>query len=209
MVVRLAIDTIVHGLWINMRGGDFITDNYTELKVMSKRWGGLDWVDLLSYYTIWIEKNWPRMILLPHNDQMRFSQTWLKNNAKWYNSEYNKSKVVNNLQSPTDDEGDNLEPLYDTEPGYDDMIELRSESLPEDIKVWLFDLSQNFPERDVERLVKMRYIYLQLQTHEKVLWDLYFTQMMTMRDIGDKLKLPLTSVHIMIGELKQKIKREI
>ena len=209
MVVHLAIDTIVRGLWTNMRGGDFITDNYIELKVMSKRWAGLDWVDLLSYYTIWIEKNWPRMILLPHNDQMRFSQTWLKNNAKWYNSEYNKSKVVNNLQSPTDDEGDNLEPLYDTEPGYDDMIELRSEALPEDIKVWLFDLSQNFPERDVERLVKMRTIYLQLQTHERVLWDLYFTQMLTMRDISDKLNLPLTSVHIMISDLKIKIKKDI
>ncbi len=192
-----------------MRGEVFIIDNYKQLKLMSRRWGGGDWVDLLSYYTIWIDKNWLRLVNLPHDDQMKFSQTWLKNNSKWNNSEYNKMRAVNNLNSVTDnDDSDvNLEPLQiDYEPGYDDMIELRSETLPEDIKIWLFDLSQNFEEKDVERLVKMRAIYLELQTHERVLWDLYFTQMMTMRDISGKLKLPLTSIHLMIGELKTKIK---
>jgi hypothetical protein len=192
-----------------MNGEIFIVSNYTQLRLMSRRWGGGDWIDLLSYYTIWIDKNWTRLVNLPHDDQMKFSQTWLKNNSKWSNSEYNKMRAVNNLSSMTDNDNSdiNLEPLQvDYEPGYDDMIELRSETLPEDIKIWLFDLSQNFGEKDVERLVKMRAIYLELQTHERVLWDLYFTQMMTMRDISSKLKLPLTSIHLMIGELKTKFK---
>lgn len=190
-----------------MNGEIFIVGNYNQLKLMSRRWGGGDWVDLLSYYTIWIDKNWYKIVSLPHEDQMKFSQTWLKNNSKWYNSEYNKMKAVNNLNPPTDDSDMDLEPLQpDYEPGYDDMIELRSETLPEDIKVWLFDLSTNFSEKDVERLVKMRSIYLELLTHEKVLWDLYFSQMMTMRNISEKLNLPLTSVHLMINDLKTKIK---
>ena len=192
-----------------MNGEIFIVKNYGRLKLMSRRWGGGDCIDLLSYYTIWIDRNWIRLVNLPHDDQMKFSQTWLKNNSKWSNSEYNKMKAVNNLNPVTDnDDSDvNLEPIQkDYEPGYDDMIELRSETLPEDIKIWLFDLSQNFSEKDVGRLVKMRAIYLELQTHERVLWDLYFTQMMTMRDISYKLKLPLTSIHLMIAELKTKIK---
>jgi predicted DNA-binding protein YlxM (UPF0122 family) len=55
----------------------------------------------------------------------------------------------------------------------------------------------------------MRKIYLTLDTHQRVLWDLYFSQMLSMRAIGKKLDLPLSAVYNMVVELKSEIKRRI
>jgi predicted DNA-binding protein YlxM (UPF0122 family) len=55
----------------------------------------------------------------------------------------------------------------------------------------------------------MRKIYLTLDTHQRVLWDLYFSQMLSMRAIGKRLDLPLSAVYNMVVELKSEIKRRI
>ncbi len=195
-----------------MNGGQFLEDNYKELTTMSKRWGGSDWSELLSYYTIWLNKNWfVKMNPIPHVDQMRFSQSWLKNNSKWWNSEFNKLRAVNNnagTREEDDEFGFDESQIVDDDERfeYNDMIELNAEPLPDDIKSWIIDIHSNFSEVESEKIIKIRSIYLQLPTHEKVLYDLYFTNMLTMRQIGHKLDLPLTSVFMMINELKEKIK---
>ncbi len=119
--------------------------------------------------------------------------------AKWSNSEFNRTYLVNNL--PENWEIDDV--------GEDDMIEVMCESDREDIRLWMIDLHRNFSERDSERLMKLRECYLELDTHERVLWDLYFQQMMSLRDIGKKLDLPHMSIYSMINELKKKIKEWI
>jgi hypothetical protein len=87
----------------------------------------------------------------------------------------------------------------------DHFLELKCESDREDISLWLVDIHNQFGEEGARKLIKVREIYLTLDTHERVLYDMYFTHMNTMREISDKLSIPLTSVFKMVGELKIKL----
>jgi DNA-directed RNA polymerase specialized sigma subunit len=166
----------------------------------SKRWSHDEWPELLSQMAIYLNKNWPRFSQIPDGEErIKFLQTWMKNQVAWYNSDFNKTLRVNNLPEQTE--------IVDGE--YDDLIELKSEVVRDDIKDWLIDLNQNWNDLEIDRLVKIRKIYLTLPSHEKVLYDLYFTKMMSMRDIGKKIDLPLSAVYNMIKELKEKIKEEL
>jgi DNA-directed RNA polymerase specialized sigma subunit len=166
----------------------------------SKRWSHDEWPELLSQMAIYLNKNWSRFSQIPDGEErIKFLQTWMKNQVAWYNSDFNKTLRVNNLPEQVD--------IGDSE--YDDLIELKSEVVRDDIKDWLIDLNQNWNDLEIDRLVKIRKIYLTLPSHQKVLYDLYFTKMMSMRDIGKKIDLPLSAVYNMIKELKEKILSEI
>jgi DNA-directed RNA polymerase specialized sigma subunit len=89
------------------------------------------------------------------------------------------------------------------------FIEVTCETDREDIKEFMLDLNKRFSEYDVNRIMLMRKIYLTLDTHQRVLWDLYFSQMLSMRAIGKKLDLPLSAVYNMVVELKAEIKKRI
>jgi DNA-directed RNA polymerase specialized sigma subunit len=89
------------------------------------------------------------------------------------------------------------------------FIEVTCETDREDIKEFMLDLNKRFSEYDVNRIMLMRKIYLTLDTHQRVLWDLYFSQMLSMRAIGKRLDLPLSAVYNMVVELKSEIKRRI
>ena len=163
----------------------------------AKVWAGEQWGDLLTHFTFYLHKNWSKFSLIPDNEQrLKFSLTWFKNNVKWSNSDFHVSITVNNLPEgwePTDTE-------------YNDLIELKAEMMRGDISDWMYDLHINFEQLEVDRLMRLRQIYLSLPTHDKVLYDLYFTNMLTMRAIGLKLDLPLSSVFTMVTELKLKLK---
>ena len=178
----------------------WIEDNYTFLMKWAKVWAGDEWGDLLTHFTFYLHKNWLKFSLIPEGEQrLRFTQTWFKNNVKWSNSDFNVSITVNNLPEgwePTDTE-------------YNDLIELKAELMREDIADWMYDLHTNFDKIEVDRLMKLRQIYLELATHNKVLYDMYFSGMMTMRQIGVKLDLPLSAVFTMITELKNELKQKV
>lgn len=166
----------------------------------SKRWSHDEWPELLSQMAIYLNKNWSRFSQIPDGEErIKFLQTWMKNQVNWYNSDFNKTLRVNNLPEQTE--------VVDVE--YDDLIELKSEVVRDDIKDWLIDLNQNWNDLEIDRLVKVRKIYLTLPGHQKVLYDMYFSNMLSMRDIGKKLDLPLSAVYNMIKELKEKILSEI
>jgi len=186
----------------------WFANNYTLISMWSRRWSHDNWPELLSEMTIYLNKNWPRFSQIPDGEErIKFLQTWMRNQVAWYNSEFNKNIRVNNLSVDEDIESDFGR--REEQIAYDDMIELKSEVMREDIKDWLLDLNQNWSDLEIDRLVKIRKIYLTLPSHEKVLYDLYFTKMMSMRDIGKKIDLPLSAVYNMIKELKQKIKQEL
>jgi DNA-directed RNA polymerase specialized sigma subunit len=86
------------------------------------------------------------------------------------------------------------------------FIEVTCETDREDIKEFMLDLNKRFSEFDVNRIMLMRKIYLTLDTHERVLYDLYFSQMLSMRAIGKKIDLPLSAVFNMLNDLKIKLK---
>jgi len=178
----------------------WVTNNYDFLKQWSKRWSKNNWSELLSLYTIYLEKNWMRkMENIPQIERIKFTQTWFKNMVKWDNSEFNREIRVNNFEEECS--------MSDEE--VDEFLEVTSETNRQDIKDWLVDLHRNFDELSCQRLINIRKIYLDLNTHEKVLYDLYFTQMLSLRDIGKKLNLPHMSVWSMVNDLKQKIKNEL
>ena len=177
-----------------MNWSQWITDNYDFLKLWSKRWAGQHWGELLSCFTTYLEKNWQRKYLKMNDDErIRFTQTWMKNMSKWSNSEFNRDISVNNFSEE-----------WSIEDTYESLNEIRAE-VTNDIAEWLIDLHQNFAEDDVIKIVKIRSIYLQLETHEKVLYDLYFNNMHSLREIGKKLNLPHSAIFQMVNALKQKI----
>ena len=186
----------------------WFANNYALISMWSKRWSHDKWPELLSEMSIYLNKNWIRFSQIPDGEErIKFLQTWMKNQVNWHNSEFNKTIRVNNLSVD-----ENIQADFgrrEDQIAYDDLIELKSEVVRDDIKEWLIDLNQNWNDLEIDRLVKIRKIYLTLPSHEKVLYDLYFTKMMSMRDIGKKIDLPLSAVYNMIKELKQKILSEI
>jgi DNA-directed RNA polymerase specialized sigma subunit len=183
-----------------MNGSRWVTDNYTFLETWSKRWSPTYWDELISFYCLYIDSNWIKFSAIPDgDDRLRFTQTWFKNNVGWKNSDFNKAIRVNSI-----DEEYDIPDIAE-----ESFIEVTCETDREDIKEFMLDLNKRFSEYDVNRIMLMRKIYLTLDTHQRVLWDLYFSQMLSMRAIGKKLDLPLSAVYNMVVELKSEIKRRI
>jgi hypothetical protein len=180
-----------------MLGGDWVKDNYQFLETWSKRWSPEYWDELISFYCLYIHTNWNKFSAIPDNeDRLKFSQTWMKNNVGWSNSDFNKAIRVNSMSEEYD-----IPEVVELS-----FIEITCETDREDIKEFMLDLNKRFSEYDVNRIMMMRKIYLTLETHEKVLYDLYFSQMLSMRAIGKRLDLPLSAVFNMLNDLKNKLK---
>lgn len=175
----------------------WFTDNYKWIEYWAKRWSWGNWDDLLSHLYFYLDKNWDKFNKIPDGEErIKFIQTWFKNNTKWGESEFNKSIRVNNL--PND--------WSIPDQSEDNLLEVMCESDREEWREWLVDITKTWGEEGSIKLVKLRTIYLELDTHNKVLWDLYFNKMMSMRQIGKKLNLPLSAVYTMIVELKKVVK---
>ena len=180
-----------------MNGSKWIEENYKFLETWSKKWSPQYWDELISFYCLYIDSNWVKFSAIPDDEErLKFSQTWMKNNVNWRNSDFNKAIRVNSMGEEYD--------IPDTPE--DNHLEVLCESDRDDIKEFMLDLNKRFSEYDVNRIMMMRKIYLTLETHEKVLYDLYFTQMLSMRAIGKKVDLPLSAVFNMLNDLKIKLK---
>ena len=180
-----------------MNGGKWCEDNWLLICKWSKHWHKEEWGELASHFILYVDKNWIKFSSIPDGEQrIRYMQTWMKNNVQWYNSEFNKTIRTNSLP----------EEFELKEEAEDNYLEVYCESDREDIRDFLLDLHRNQSEYDVNRILTIRKAYIQLPTHDKVLYDLYFTQMLSMRDIAGKLDLPLSAVFNMMTELKNKIK---
>jgi hypothetical protein len=174
-----------------MNGHDWVRDNYQFLETWSKRWSPNYWDELISFYCLYIDSNWTKFSAIPDgDDRLRFSQTWMKNNVGWRNSDFNKSIRVNSM-----DEEYDIPDIAE-----ESFIEVTCETDREDIKEFMLDLSRRFSEYDVSRIMLMRKIYIGLETHERVLYDLYFSQMLSMRAISKKIDLPLSAVYNMLND---------
>jgi DNA-directed RNA polymerase specialized sigma subunit len=180
-----------------MNGSQWITDNYKTIERWCKHWHKEEFRELIVHFAMYVDKNWIKFNAIPDDEQrIKFMQAWLKNMVKWPMSEFNKSIRVNNLP----------EEYNIPEEPEDSYIEIFAESSRSDIRDWMIDINRRHNELDVTRLMILRKVYLELGTPEKVLYDLYFTQMMSMRDIAIKIDLPLSAVYQMIKILKYKMK---
>jgi hypothetical protein len=171
---------------------EWFIENYKKLEEYSKWWNE-DWSGLLSSYYEWLDKNWEQFDKIPDGDQrMKWSMNWFKMNGKvWSNSEFmRQNKMLSGREEVV------IEDSIIDEGHYFEWGELND---------WIKDISTNWNDLEVKELVRCRKLYLTLPLHKRVLWDLYFNQMLSMRDISNKLNLPLTSVYKMLKELKKEI----
>jgi hypothetical protein len=171
---------------------EWFNRNYKNLEKWSKYWHE-DWSGLLSSYYEWLVKNWDKFDKMDEESKSKWSMNWFKMNGRvWNNSDFNRqSKLLAQREDFEIQEGEFLEEHY-FEWG--------------DLSLWIKDITENYSEKECRELVRCRQLYLTLPLHKKVLWDLYFNQMLSMRDISSKLNLPLTSVYKMIKDLKEEIK---
>jgi DNA-directed RNA polymerase specialized sigma subunit len=177
----------------------WLTQNWDILSYWSKKWHRKEWRELMAHMAIYLQKNWSKFSKIPDGPQrIAFLQTWMKNMVKWENSEFNKTIRVNNLEEERPQEN-----LEDTYIEYYDII---SEDVDDEVKEWIIDLTRKWGEVDVRRLIAIRTVYLTLEQHEKVLYGLYFTKMLSLRQIAIKLDIPLSAVYGMVKDLKNKIK---
>lgn len=190
--------------------------NYSELAYWAKRWHTEEWAELLAFMALYLQKNWPKFSQIPDGvERIKFLQTWMKNNCRWWNSDFRKSIAVNNLpeseyylNEPMDyhilKENSNKAKIQTTE---EDHL-VSAEDLTPLLKETIEDLHRRFEPEQVDKLLKLRVVYLGLPLDQKVLWDLYFTQMLSIRAVAEKINLPVSAVHKMILRLRKKIKSQ-
>ena len=177
----------------------WLEKNYRIISYWSRRWHPEEWRELLAFMTFYLEKNWHRFSKIPDGEErIKFLQTWMKNNVNWSNSEFRKSIAVNNFTEEFDF-GDEI---------LDDNLDIKAEDIGQDVKEFIIDLHRRFSEEEVLKIISVRKVYLTLQSHEKVLYDLYITQMLSIRGVAKRLNLPMSAVYGMINDLKKKINDE-
>jgi len=177
----------------------WLEKNYRIISYWARRWHPEEWRELLAFMTFYLEKNWHKFSLIPDGEErIKFLQTWMKNNVSWSNSDFRKSIAVNNFTEEFDFEDEIL----------DDNLDIKAEDIGDDVKEFIIDLYRRFSEEEVLKIISVRKVYLTLQSHEKVLYDLYITQMLSIRGVAKRLNLPMSAVYGMINDLKKKINDE-
>jgi hypothetical protein len=177
----------------------WLEKNYRIISYWGKRWHPEEWRELLAFMTFYLEKNWHKFSKIPDGEErIKFLQTWMKNNVSWSNSDFRKSIAVNNFTEEFDFEDEIL----------DDNLDIKAEDIGDDVKEFIIDLYRRFSEEEVLKIISVRKVYLTLQSHEKVLYDLYITQMLSIRGVAKRLNLPMSAVYGMINDLKKKINDE-
>ena len=177
----------------------WLEKNYRIISYWARRWHPEEWRELLAFMTFYLEKNWHRFSKIPDGEErIKFLQTWMKNNVNWSNSEFRKSIAVNNFTEEFDF-GDEI---------LDDNLDIRAEDVGDDVKDFIIDLHRRFSEEEVLKIISVRKVYLTLQSHEKVLYDLYISEMLSIRGVAKRLNLPMSAVYGMINDLKKKINDE-
>ena len=178
-----------------MNNNEWIKINYKFISKWAFIWEPDRAHELISLLCIYLNKKWHKIEHLPQNEKEAFINQWLKNNSRWTNSDFNKlNKCYDELDLASPDKPQ------------DDFLEIKGEYINQELKHFIIDLKENYNEEQVEKILKIREIYLKLDLHEKVLYDLYFTNMLSMRKIAKKIDIPVNSVYNMITDLKKKIK---
>jgi DNA-directed RNA polymerase specialized sigma subunit len=189
----------------------WLEKNYKVISYWAKKWHAEEWRELLAFLTLYLEKNWSRFSKIPDGEQrIKFLQTWMKNNVNWYNSEFRKSISVNHLEEDFAEYWGNKPEKTNHILSSPTIVEytILSEDISQDVKEFIIDLKNRYSEIEMDKILKVRQVYLTLKSHEKVLYDLYITQMMSIRGVAKMLNLPPSAVYGMINELKNKIKEQ-
>jgi len=170
----------------------WITDNFRVLKYWSSKWSFYESDELLQCFAEYLEKNWSKFSQIPDGEQrIKFCQKWFKNNVIWQTTEFN--KIIQKPHLPF------FEEIYEDEFFCEEVdLDLTPEEIDSDLS-----------DEQIYKVRRIAKVYKTLSTEEKVLFDLYFTEMLSQRQIANKINIPLSAVYNMLKALKQKIKDEL
>jgi RNA polymerase sigma factor (sigma-70 family) len=177
----------------------WLSENYTTLEYWSKRRDFTNWSDLITQLTLHLQKNWTTFNLIPDDKKIAWCQGWFKNQVRWLNSKHNVDVFGDELGGRTFMEFKTEIFDCEEEEDFDKNCDYTDEE-----RLWIDDLSDS----QISKIKKIKLIYKGLSNEEQVLFDLYFKEMLSQRQIAEKINIPLSAVYNMLKALKTKIKNE-
>lgn len=100
--------------------------------------------------------------------------------------------------------------LFTHEPMYTDYrMESDAETDDPHIKDYIFDLLNNYTETEIQNIIKAKLVSSTFNRPEKILYEMYFTKRMSTRKIAAAVKLPHSTVYLMIKEMINKVKEGV
>lgn len=175
----------------------WLSKNYAVISMWSKRWHKEECGELMSLMSIYLEKNWSIFSNIPDDVQrIKFLQTWMKNNVKWTNSEFSNNIRVNNFS----------ESFTIVDKSEAQHLEILAENTSEYLKEYIIEITSDFGEEGARKILAVKSVYNGLPTDLKVLYDLYITKNLSLRDIANLLNIPTSSVYNMVKVLKKEIR---
>ncbi len=164
--------------------------NYVFIEGVAKNISPKRYKDLVYYLTLYLDKKWMVFDNIPNHQKIPFVVAWMSNNNKWSGSSFNLHNLDSICETSQREYFDN------------DMVE--------ETKYYLDGEStfiQDYGYLRGEILDDARSIYIErLNSIERILYDMYFYDDLSMRKISSKLNIPTSSVVLMISALKKKIK---
>jgi RNA polymerase sigma factor (sigma-70 family) len=188
-----------------MNVNEFIESRGEDLIKVAKNINRVDHMEMISDYYIYISKNCYKKSfdLLEEDDIYYFSISWLKNNS-----------TKNNRKRIVDVEKGYI--LEDTKVvGYNGnilssigsyAIELGAEDMTDDMKAYLLDLQNDWSDSQIIKILGVYKNLELLESWERILFDMYFMKEMSLRKIGDRVGIPMSSINLMVNKIKEKLR---
>jgi DNA-directed RNA polymerase specialized sigma24 family protein len=195
-------------------------DNYFKLNikvlktlslkiVRSNKWKSkdpdLDSDELLSFLFIHIYENIDDMKKYTEINFNAFVRMFIHNQWYWSNSDFRRSRRHLHKQIDIVDRLDDI--TTDSYSYQDTSWEGVSFNAPDNVKLYVTELfDKGLGEESIKKVCAALMSRTLLPYHQQSLFDFYFIDGLTTREISNICKIPTTSVHYMLKDLKEKVK---
>lgn len=160
---------------------------------------------------------------LPYNDKEMFNYccTVLNNQWKWANSAFHRSRrnihkekdlkfISLECNCAEDEDGETCNHEYAGSEHQADSWENISGNAPDRMTEYVRDLTaKGMSQTHIKKVCAALMSRQLLEFHEVVLFDLYFIDDLSTREIAEKCKLPTTAVHGMLTDMKNSIREKV
>lgn len=187
----------------------WLIKNYDKLWRMAKARNPKDPAALISHLTLYINRDFTKIQnITDHDGQMKFCQIWMKNQVKWRRSNLNLDSNLGQIElGELDDTVENMTNLLGDFETLNE-IELSAESgeLGQMAKV-ILDWQRQWSDLEIQKIMKIKLVIKEnLDDSEKIFINMYIQQSLSLRQIAEKTRLPLSAVWSILQKIKSKIK---
>ena len=186
----------------------WLLENYDRLWRMAKSRNPNDPSGLISHLTIYINRDFTKIQnIKDHDGQMKFCQVWMKNQVKWRRSNFNLDQNLGKNE------------LGDSETFVDDLIKMSEFESTDEIELAaetgelgqmskiILDWQRVWSDLEIQKIMKIKLVIReQLDDSEKIFMNMYIQQSLSLRQIAEKTRLPLSAVWSILQKIKSKIK---